>query len=447
MFKRVILGLCVAAVVVAVAADILWNSFRKEREMRAAILTSQGQGALYALEGGIRSWRRVDSLPRERGEILLQGIVRAAPEILGLAVFDAKGNPVAQGGRIPPGLIPSATPQWYLDGLFVCKAAELVPSGVAPARAGGSELGAGTGQGNEADQWTRTLNGPVWLGILMDATAYHKAVAEARRALECSLALSLVLTLSGVGLIAAVRCRQRRAIVAELDRDHEERMKERSELGASLARGTTNPLTAIWGLAQSMLEVCETTNLPATKEIEELRRTCRRIADEADLAMGRVNSLLEYARAQVPCPTQVNLDRSLAETAARFEKEAASREIELRANLQPVRALADPGMFRQMMAHLLANALAACHKGDRIEITLDIPAGKTAVIAIRDTGEGILPEDLPCVFEPYFSRREGGMGLGLAIVQQIAQSHGWRVEMDSVPGKGATVRVLDVRAV
>lgn len=224
MLKRVILGLCAVVFVVTIVADVLWNNFRKEREMRAAILTAQGQGALYALEGGIRSWRRVNPMPRDRGEMLLRDVARAAPEILGFAVFDAKGNPVAVGGRIPPGLIPSATPQWHPDGLFVCKAAELVPSGAAPALAGGSEPGAGTGQPNETDQWTRALNGPVWLGVLMDATAYHKAVAEAKWALECSLAVSLVPTLAGLALFALLRRRLHRAAAPQLDKEREQRL-------------------------------------------------------------------------------------------------------------------------------------------------------------------------------------------------------------------------------
>lgn len=81
------------SLVVAVVAEVLWISFVKERNMRAAILTAQGQGALYALEGGIRSWRRVNPVPRERGRPCF-GTWRAPPS-------RSSGSPCStQGGSL-----------------------------------------------------------------------------------------------------------------------------------------------------------------------------------------------------------------------------------------------------------------------------------------------------------------------------------------------------------
>jgi signal transduction histidine kinase len=62
-------------------------------------------------------------------------------------------------------------------------------------------------------------------------------------------------------------------------------------------------------------------------------------------------------------------------------------------------------------------------------------------IAVSDTGEGIAPEDLPHVFEPFYSTRPGGSGLGLALVHRVVQDHGGEVEVRSAPGRSTTVRL------
>ena len=64
--------------------------------------------------------------------------------------------------------------------------------------------------------------------------------------------------------------------------------------------------------------------------------------------------------------------------------------------------------------------------------------GEAARIEVRDTGAGIAAEDFERIFEPYFSKREGGVGLGLAIAQRIVEEHGGTVRASSAPGEGAT---------
>jgi signal transduction histidine kinase len=63
-------------------------------------------------------------------------------------------------------------------------------------------------------------------------------------------------------------------------------------------------------------------------------------------------------------------------------------------------------------------------------------------IGFHDTGQGIAPENLPKVFEPYFTTKEVGIGLGLALTKQILEEHGGRIDISSEPGKGTLVRLL-----
>ena len=62
-------------------------------------------------------------------------------------------------------------------------------------------------------------------------------------------------------------------------------------------------------------------------------------------------------------------------------------------------------------------------------------------VTFRDTGCGIAPADLERIFDPYFSTREAGVGLGLAITQRIVQDHGGEIKVDSSPGEGTTFRI------
>src|SRR5207247_6916405 len=72
------------------------------------------------------------------------------------------------------------------------------------------------------------------------------------------------------------------------------------------------------------------------------------------------------------------------------------------------------------------------------------PGGARAVrVTVRDTGRGIAAADLERIFEPYFSTREAGLGLGLAITHRIVQEHGGDVRVESAPGEGTTFR-LDI---
>jgi len=80
--------------------------------------------------------------------------------------------------------------------------------------------------------------------------------------------------------------------------------------------------------------------------------------------------------------------------------------------------------------------------GGILRVRLDRQDAQTVRITVADTGIGITQEDLPRVFDPYFTTRPSGTGLGLAIVQKIVEGHGGEVRLESEPGRGTTVTVL-----
>ena len=103
----------------------------------------------------------------------------------------------------------------------------------------------------------------------------------------------------------------------------------------------------------------------------------------------------------------------------------------------------DPGLVRQILVNLLANALDAVGQKGRITIAVDFVDG-TARIAVRDDGSGIGAEDAARIFEPFYTTkgRGKGTGLGLAICRELATALGGRITVESVPGAGSVFTVI-----
>jgi signal transduction histidine kinase len=107
--------------------------------------------------------------------------------------------------------------------------------------------------------------------------------------------------------------------------------------------------------------------------------------------------------------------------------------------------MGDPDRLRQLLLNLVDNALKYTPPGGEVTLKLGRDDGWVQV-SVADTGVGIAPEDLPHIFDRFYradpSRtRPGGSGLGLSIVQWIAQAHGGHVDVESQPGKGSTFTV------
>jgi signal transduction histidine kinase len=98
--------------------------------------------------------------------------------------------------------------------------------------------------------------------------------------------------------------------------------------------------------------------------------------------------------------------------------------------------------MKQVFINLLINACEAMERGGTLTISCehDVKAN-TVMVEIRDTGVGIDPEDIPRIFDPFFSTKEKGTGLGLSVVHGIVTRHNGEVEIDSNPGVGTSIRI------
>src|SRR6185436_13165980 len=112
----------------------------------------------------------------------------------------------------------------------------------------------------------------------------------------------------------------------------------------------------------------------------------------------------------------------------------------------------DDGQFRQALSHLVVNAMQSMPNGGRIEVKLEnveltegflapLPAGKYVKLSIRDHGQGIRPDRLSHIFEPYFPPRREGSGLGMATAYSVVRKHDGQIRADSTLGSGSVFQI------
>jgi len=174
---------------------------------------------------------------------------------------------------------------------------------------------------------------------------------------------------------------------------------------------------------------------------EETDLLARLVADLHDLSLAEAGQLTLERR-------PIDLAQVCQQAVTGMSSQASSRGVSLTLGDVDVGSVSvvDPDRIGQMLRNLISNAIRHTPAGG--SITLDCRReGQSNVIAVRDTGQGIKPEDLPHVFERFYrgeksrSRATGGAGLGLAIVKQLAEAHGGQVWVESTPGHGATFYV------
>jgi signal transduction histidine kinase len=219
-----------------------------------------------------------------------------------------------------------------------------------------------------------------------------------------------------------------------------ERLSALGELSAVLAHEIRNPLGSIRGTA----EILKDDLCPGEKKYEFLQILIK----ETDRLNRVVEDFLQFAR-----PLQVergtcDLMAVLGDVVALVSPEATLRGVRLHlvpANLPQVHG--DPEKLRQSFLNLILNGVQATARRGSLTISAaPVAEGEDSLlfvcISFADTGEGMAPDDLEKIFEPFYTTKEGGTGLGLAITHRIVESHGGRIEVESERGKGTLFRIL-----
>jgi PAS domain S-box-containing protein len=225
---------------------------------------------------------------------------------------------------------------------------------------------------------------------------------------------------------------RRVAELAEADR-------RKNDFLAMLAHELRNPLAAIQGAIRvAQRPESEAERDDAQEVIDRQSRHLARLIDDlldvSRISRGKVEVRREPIDAAAILPRAVEAVRPLVD--------AKHHTLRVRNTGGSLPVLADPTRLEQIFTNLLTNAAKYTDPGGRLDVEA-CRQGDEVVVSIRDNGVGIAPEMLPKVFDLFIqvdrslARSEGGLGIGLTLVQQLVERHGGRVEADSVPGLGS----------
>jgi two-component system NtrC family sensor kinase len=214
-----------------------------------------------------------------------------------------------------------------------------------------------------------------------------------------------------------------------------EKLAATGRLAASLAHEINNPLQAIHNGLQLLL------TFPMNRE--EQREYLQMADEEVERLMEMVARILDFARRpeRRMQPTQLNdvVEKVLALAGKYLQHRHIVLERDLAADLPPL--LATPDELGQVFLNMIINALDAMPEGGTLRVSTRLAKDGRLTTTFADTGQGIAPEHIDRVFEPFFSTKEGGTGLGLSVSYNVIKRHGGEIAVESTLGEGSRFTV------
>jgi C4-dicarboxylate-specific signal transduction histidine kinase len=231
-------------------------------------------------------------------------------------------------------------------------------------------------------------------------------------------------------------------LVAQAELAHAARVATLGELTASIAHEVNQPLMAIVTSGEAGLRWLRR-DVPNLEEVAAAISRAVAEGRRASEIVSRIRAFLKKRPAQLD---RLQIGEIIEEAALLVDHELSKDDIilaiETEAELPPIRG--DRVQIQQVLVNLIVNAGQAMSKqaGPRIVVVrAGLAAAGSLSITVKDTGPGIAQQDLPRLFEPFFSTKHGGMGMGLAICRTTVEAHGGQLSAESTPGSGATFRL------
>ncbi len=217
-----------------------------------------------------------------------------------------------------------------------------------------------------------------------------------------------------------------------------ERSRRHAALGlmaAGIAHEIRNPLGTLRGFAQYFSR--------SENPDEKAHEYADLMIGEVDRLNRTVSALLQFSRPREAEISPVNFDELLQRTIVFLQPDADNQQVRLRLSLANPDLVwpADGDLLQQVLLNLLQNSLAATPEGGEIEVGAE-QHGDFLHLWVADTGSGLSAEDQAKMFDPFFTTRKDGTGLGLAMVQQIAEQHSGRITVETQPGQGTRITLI-----
>jgi PAS domain S-box-containing protein len=211
-----------------------------------------------------------------------------------------------------------------------------------------------------------------------------------------------------------------------------ERMAALGEVAARVAHEIRNPLVSLGGFARRL----EKRLNGGLKEYADI------IGKEVERLETILNEILSFVKETRVRKENVSAQKLMEEVVSLSRSEIDDREIALVEDFgEPVELYVDPNRVKDALLNVVRNAIQAVEHAGTISLKI-YRKNKTCVIEIGDTGPGITEEDLPFIFDPFYTTKKQGTGLGLTITHRIIEEHDGRIEVESRGGKGSVFRLL-----
>jgi PAS domain S-box-containing protein len=240
--------------------------------------------------------------------------------------------------------------------------------------------------------------------------------------------------------------------IQEMQLIQAEKMSSIGILAAGVAHEINNPLTSVAGYAEALLRRFRAEPALANNaSLGSFPKYLEVIVRESYHCKGIIDNLLNFSRKSDGFTCEVDLNGILCEIIELLTHQPGHEQIEIVTDLaKDIPILGDPSGLRQVFMNLLYNASQSIREGGLVQITTEPSSDRKAVeVRIRDTGCGIAPELIDRIWDPFFTTKEvgKGLGLGLALTYNIIKRHGGTISAESKVDEGSlfTVRLPTCR--
>ena len=284
------------------------------------------------------------------------------------------------------------------------------------------------------------LNGST-VGLLKIGLSLDPVEAAWRNSLSSIVVFGLAILAVGILGMAFIFYNQQSHMqeikVLETEVTRQERLSALGNMAATVAHEIRNPLNAVsMGLQRLKGE------FRPTQDEEEYSRFIELMRGEVQRLNSIVEEFLSLARPLVLKPEEVRIDDLLDELKTLAESDAKSTKVEINVitprDLPPAKL--DRNYLKQLLLNLVLNGIQAMPDGGRLILEAKATEGNL-ILTVADTGVGISKEVLPRIFEPYFTTKTKGSGLGLVIARRIAEAHGGKLTAESEVGQGSRFHI------
>lgn len=209
------------------------------------------------------------------------------------------------------------------------------------------------------------------------------------------------------------------------------------EMAAAVAHQVRNPL----GIMRVSVELLRDEFAPRSRTVE-FQRIIRMVLDEIGTLEGMVTNFLTFSNEKIPAREATVVQDLVRQSIAMIpQNEFPGRAIDVRLASGLGQVMVDPVLLQQVLANLIVNALQASPAGGSVSVRAYENLGKLT-LEVEDYADGIEPEFVERIFNPFFTTKPNGTGLGLSIVHRIVEAHDGSITVQSEKGKGTLVKVI-----